>query len=131
MSVPLPPVPLYDLLEADSTVVGLLGEGSRVRVYPFDEAPQKDKRPYVTWSLEYGTPNNSLACRPDSDHMGIGIEIYAPRSDLAYEIRDAVVAAIETEAYVVSWDGEGRDRETHAYYIAFTVEWIVMRSTGI
>ena len=119
--------PIFAICAADSTVSGLIDDGSILRLYPFGEAPQKDALPYAVWALADGTPENYLGQTPDVDVLTLHLDVYGRTADSAREVRDAMVAAIEPHAHVVSWDGERRDTETRAYRISFTVDWIVNR----
>jgi hypothetical protein len=119
--------PIFDICSSDTSVQALLGNGPTLRLYPFGEALQKDKLPYAVWGLVGGAPENYLGQAPDADGLTTFVDIFGATADSAREVRDAIVAAIEGDAYVVSWDGERRDTDTRTYRISFTVDWIVHR----
>ena len=119
--------PIFEICAADSSVSGLLGDGAILRLYPFGEAPQKDQLPYVAWGIVDGAPENYVGQVPDVDILTLQLDVYGRTAESAREVRDALVAAIEPHAHVVSWDGERRDTETRAHRISFTVDWIVNR----
>lgn len=119
--------PIFDVCSADTSLQALLGDGPTLRLYPFGEALQKDKLPYVVWGLADGAPENYLGQAPDIDSLTLFVDVFAKTAESAREVRDALAAAIEPEAHIVSWDGERRDPETRAYRISFTVDWIVER----
>ncbi len=119
--------PIFEICSADTSVQALLGDGPTLRLYPFGEALQKDRLPYAVWSIGGGQPENYLGQVPDVDLLTLHLDVYGKTAESAREVRDAIVAAIETEAHVVSWDGERRDAETRAYRISLTADWIVDR----
>lgn len=119
--------PIFDICSADTGVQALLGDGPTLRFYPFGEALQKDKLPYAVWGVVGGAPENYLGQIPDADSLTLFVDVFGPTAESAREVRDAIVAAIEPEAHVVSWDGERREVDTRAYRISFTVDWIVQR----
>ena len=119
--------PVFDICSSDTSVQALLGNGPTLRVYPFGEALQKDRMPYVTWALGDGAPENYLGQTPDTDSFTTHIDVVASTAASAREVTETLLAAIEPFAHVVSWDGEFRDKDTRAYRIAFTVDWIEYR----
>ena len=119
--------PIFETCSADTSVQALLGDSSMVRLFPFGEAPQGVQLPYATWAVGSGAPENYLGQAPDCDQVTAHLDVFARTADSARAVRDALAAAIEGVAHVVSWDGEGRDAESRAYRISFTVDWIVSR----
>jgi hypothetical protein len=119
--------PIFDICSSDTSVQALLGNGPTLRLYPFGEALQKDRLPYAVWGVEGGTPENYLGQRPDADGVSLFLDVFGATAESAREVRDAIVAAIEADAHVVSWDGERREPGTKSYRISFTVDWIVHR----
>ena len=119
--------PIFAICSADSTVSGLLDDGSILRLYPFGEAPQAATLPYAVWAITDGAPENYVNQVPDVDVLTLHLDVYGRTAESAREVRDALVAAIEPHAHVVSWDGERRDTDTRAHRISFTVDWIVSR----
>jgi hypothetical protein len=119
--------PIFDICSADTSVQSLLGDGPTLRLYPFGEALQKDRLPYAVWSLVDGAPENYLGQAPDVDSFTVALDVFGKTAESAREVRDAIVAAVEPVAHVVSWDGERRDAETRTYRVSFTVDWIVSR----
>ena len=119
--------PLFEICSADTSVQALLGNGPTLRVYPFGEALQKDRLPYVTWSTGGGAPENYLGQAPDADAFTTHVDVVAATAASAREVTETLLGALETFAHVVSWDGEFRDRETRTYRVAFTVDWIEYR----
>ena len=119
--------PIFDICSSDTSVLSLLGDGPTLRLYPFGEALQNDRLPYAVWSLTEGAPENYLGQRPDVDVLTLALDVYGKTASSAHEVRDALLAAIEPHAHVVSWDGERREPDTKTYRVSFTIDWIVSR----
>jgi len=119
--------PLFDLCSADTSIQTLLSNGTVLRIYPFGEAVQKDPLPYVVWGVGDGTPENYLGQPPDVDSVTTHVDVYAATASEARSVMDALTSVLELHAHVVSWDGESRDRETRAYRVSFTVDWVLVR----
>lgn len=115
--------PIYVVCMTNPGVQALLGD----RLYPFGEAEQGVRRPYVVWQVIYGAPENYLNQTPDTDHFGTQIDIYAATVDSARAVAAALFAAIEPVAYVVAYNGESREEDTRDYRYSFTVDWIKHR----
>lgn len=120
--------PIFEVCSADTDVQTLLGDGVRLRLYPFGEAPQEDPRAYAVWQTVYGAPENYLGTSPDVDSFGIQVDVYAKTASDARDVAKALRNAIEPFAHIVGWDGESRDPSTRAYRFSFTVDWFVDRS---
>lgn len=118
--------PIFATCKADSGVTALIGSNP-CRLYPFGEAPQGVAKPYVVWQVISGLPENYLAQVPDIDSFSIQIDVYADTASSARATAEAIRDAIEPNAYVTSYNGEGRDSETRNYRYGFSVDWIVQR----
>lgn len=121
---------VFQLARASSDVTDLLG-ANVTRFWPFDSAPQPGQQgygiPYATWQIVYGSPENYINQKPDSDNIAIQVDAYAAKVS---DVRDVVIAlrdAFEDYGYVVSYIGEERDTPTGLYRSGFTVEFWVDR----
>lgn len=119
--------PLHATCAADSSVQGLLGDGSILRLYPFGEARQKEVYPYAVWQVIGGQPENYIGDPPDADSFSTQIDVYAATWRSAREVADALQAAIEGAAYVTGYNGEMRDPETKSFRVSFNVDWVTPR----
>lgn len=119
--------PLFALVENDVALQAWLADSNTMRVYAFGNAPQKSTRPYIVWRTVYGSPENYLGSVPDIDYLGTEINVYAPEAQDARDIKNALVLAIQEDAYVTGWNGEGLDSVTGLYLVSFTVDWFVNR----
>ena len=119
--------PVFDVCSGDTGVLDVLGDGPRVRLYPFGDAPQDEKKPYAVWQIVYGSPENSLNDIPDVDSYGIQVDVYGLTQASSRDAAMALRNAMEPVAYVVGWNAELRDPTTKNYRVSFTVDWIVNR----
>lgn len=119
--------PIFQLCSQTAAVTALLGTGANLRLYSFGEAPEGVTKPYAVWQLMNGEPENYLAGRPDADGFTLQVDVYAATSTSARQVRDAIRDAIELDACVTRWGGEGRDPTTKNYRTSFDVDWIVLR----
>ena len=119
--------PIVQACLQSSAVTALLGTGTAMRFYSFGEAEQGVAKPYAVWQVVSGSPENYLAGRPDADSITLQVDVYAATGEAARMVRDAIRDAVELDAYVTSWGGEGRDPETKNYRASFDVDWWVSR----
>ncbi|MBF8706123.1 DUF3168 domain-containing protein [Pseudomonas putida] len=119
--------PIYQLCSQAAAVTALLGTGADLRLYSFGEAPEGVTKPYAVWQLVNGEPENYLAGRPDADGVTLQIDVYGTTGTSVRQVRDAMRDAIELQAYITRWGGEGRDPTTKNYRTSFDVDWIVHR----
>lgn len=120
--------PVFALAAADAAVLAALKTGSGpLRVYQFGLAPQKGTPvyavPYAVWQFAYGSPENYLGDRPDTDFQGIQLDVYAATDGLARSIADKLQYAMEAGGYVTGFRGEEKDIPTGLSRSGFDVEF--------
>jgi hypothetical protein len=119
--------PIFSVCSQDNTVKSLLGSNP-VRLFPFGDAPQKNKTlPYAVWQSVSGSPDNYLGDIPDADSYTTQIDIYGKTGESVREVAKALRDVLEPVAYIVAWRTEARDIETMNYRFSFDVDWIVKR----
>jgi hypothetical protein len=106
--------PVFEILAADPDISDLLGT-SPVRVYPFGEAPEKVTRPYATYSVFNGVPENYITGRSDMDNIGTQIDVWSESSDNCNAIAETIRAALEDYAHMTGWASNERDPETQLF----------------
>lgn len=117
----LPPV--YTALKEDTSVSAIVGN----RIYRHGNAPQDVTRPYVTWFLVTGTPENTLCDRPDVDRMTLQIDCWH-QTDAGIELlADSVRDALEPFGHVTGIVINERDQETKLYRIGIQMDWWLNR----
>lgn len=118
--------PIFQTVSNFTAATNILGS-SPCRFYPAGNAPQNVAKPYATYQVISGLPENYLNQTPDVDEIIIQISCYAERYDdlitLIYALRDAV----ETVAHIDGWGKSERESETMLYGFSFDVAWHVKR----
>lgn len=119
--------PIFAVCSADPGVAVLLGSGVDCRLYLFGEAPAGVAKPYAVWQTIGGEPENYLADRPDTDRFELQIDAYGVTASQVRDVAKAIRDAIETQAYVVRWNGDSHDDQTKTFRYSFDVDWWVAR----
>lgn len=118
--------PLFKAAAASTEVRALFG-ADPVRVYPFGEAEAGAALPYAVWQTISGNPDNFLSGRPDVDGYRTQVDIYGTTGASTLAAAMALRDALEGVAYVVAYNGQGRDPETKNFRVSFDLDWIVHR----
>jgi hypothetical protein len=113
---------IFPLVATDSDCVSYLGTAP-TRFWPFAAAPQNPTKPYATWQLIYGVPENYIDCPPDIDNVGIQIDCWGDTISSVRDVANAIRRAVEGEAHVVALNGETREPDTMLYRVSFTVDF--------
>lgn len=117
----LPPV--YQTLNVVSAVTSIVGQ----RIYRHDRAPQDTTRPYITWFLVVGTPENELSDVPGIDRQTIQVDCWHQEDVGVVTLATAVKDAIEPIAHCTSIPINGREVETKLYRIGLQFDWFLSR----
>jgi hypothetical protein len=121
----LPPV--YTTLQASATVRGLLG--ARPRVYRMGEAPQEGDKPYATWLVISGVPENTLSETPAVDRNSIQIDVWAKGDAECEAIATAVRDQMETVTHMTAWRVHPREETTRLYRIGMDFDFWLPRDS--
>lgn len=116
----LPPV--RATIAANATANALLAG----RVYRHGEAPQGVVRPYVTWHIAGGAPENGF----DGAHVDVfrvQVDCWSDSDEGVATLASAVRGAIEGSAHLVGYIANERDKETARFRIGMAFDWIVSR----
>lgn len=119
--------PIFPLVSADSECVSLLGSAP-TRFWPMGDAPQNSAKPYATFALVSGRPENNLNCPPDIDNESVQVDCWADTPSEARSVAKAIRAAVEVAAYVVAFNFELREPDTRLYRVSFTVDFWTERN---
>jgi hypothetical protein len=115
--------PIFQIATSSTQVVTLLGSNP-TRFWPFGQAPQGETRPYAVHQLAYGTPENTLSCPPDTDLLGVQVDVYARSVTEARNVAAALRDAIEaTHAIISAWNGESWEKDTGLWRVSMTAEF--------
>lgn len=118
--------PLFQRCSQDPLVTQHLGTAP-TRLYPFGEAPDNVELPYAVYQTVSGNSYSYLAQRPDTDRIRLQIDVYAATVAAAEQTRAALLHAIEPEAALMAYNGDGTDETTGHRRTSFDIEWIVPR----
>ena len=110
------------LIAADATANGLLSG----RVYRHGSAPQNTARPYVTWSVPGGVPENTFD-GPTHDNFRVQVDCWHDSDSGIETVAEAVRNALETSAYCVGYLANEEDPQTGRYRISFAFDFIESR----
>lgn len=117
----LPPV--YGTLIASSAVSAI----AQTRIYPHADAPQGATRPYITWHIVSGVPQNSLSNLPDIDNISVQVDCWDMSATSVVDLAQAVRNAIEPYAHMVAIPFNSRDTETRLYRMTLQFDWWLNR----
>lgn len=95
--------------------------GVPVRAYPFGDAPPNTPRPYLTFQLVSGIPDNCLDDPPDMDNERVQFSLWADNLDSLDLVAKTLRARLQQFGYVNSYADMGRDTETRRYGIM--IDW--------
>jgi len=98
-----------------------------LRFWPFSAAPQNPNKPYGTWQVLYGSPENSLNCAPSIDSIGVQVDLWGDTVSSVRSAAEAVRRAVEKEAHVVALNGETREPDTRLFRVSFSVDFYTKR----
>jgi hypothetical protein len=116
----LPPV--FARLKASSAVRAFVGT-SPARIYRHGDAVQDGARPYITWALVSGVPENQLSGTPTTDRMTVQVDCWHQTDKGVEEMADAVRDAIEPYAHMTSMPVDLREPETKLYRMTLEFDW--------
>lgn len=119
--------PIFPTVNVPAVQALLKTGNGPLRFYAWGLAPQGVAKPYAVWRQTFGTPENYLGERPDTDSFTTQIDVYADTSAAARAAAMAISYAIEGAAYVTSWIGESIDPETKNHTFTFQADWWVKR----
>lgn len=114
---------VYQTLRSNSTVLSTVG----TRIYRHGSAPQNVQKPYITWFLATGQPENVLNAAPCSDRDTVQIDCWSETDEgietLGYAVRDALDSAMITNRFVIN----SRETDTKLYRMAIEADFIASR----
>ena len=113
---------VYTTLHDAAPVAALVS----TRIYRHGSAPQNVTRPYITWSVAGGAPENGFdgaAC----DVFRVQVDSWSDTDAGVEALALAVRNAMEPRAHMVSFGPDERDFETQRYRITLFLDWIASR----
>ena len=119
--------PVFQTLKASAAVKNIVGTNPP-RIYAHGDAPQDSAKPYITWFLVSGTPENTLSELPAVDRDQVQVDCWHPTAAGIKLLATAARDAIEPSAHLVSVPVDDRDPETKLYRVALVFDWFVNRA---
>lgn len=106
--------PVFNILNNSAPVKALLGT-SPLRVFPWGQAPPNSVKPYATYGVFNGNPENYLDCPADIDRLGTQIDIWASSGRSCEDCFNAIRTALEGIGHLIGFQSALRDSETQLY----------------
>ncbi|MPW44803.1 DUF3168 domain-containing protein [Acinetobacter guerrae] len=117
-------LPIFRTLNADVAVKAILGND--LRVYE-DIAPLNTAVPYAVWQEVGGSAENSLDCSAKTDHVMYQVIVYDTNQKRAYEAREVIRKALETQSYILNPRISHYENDTKLYARGFDANWFLSR----
>ena len=117
--------PVFETLYANNAVRTIVGD----RIGAHGEIEQTAGRPYITWQVIVGSPENTLGDLPPIDLVQIQINCLHSTDAGIRALAAAVRDAIEPHAHVTGIPVDQRDPETRLYWVAIQADWWLPRET--
>jgi len=115
--------PIYTILTASSSVTNLVG----TRIYRHGSAPQNVAKPYITWFVVNGQPENQISGTPCTDRDTVQIDIWSEADSEISTVALAVRNALDVAGHANSLSINSRELDTRLYRIGFQAEIIQSR----
>ena len=113
---------IFPLVTGSAAATALLGT-SPTRFYPCGEAPENVAKPYATWFVVSGVPENYLDCPPNIDSITVQVDVWADSQTDARDVFEALRKAFEGDAHIMGVGPEGREPDTRLYRHSMTVDF--------
>lgn len=114
--------PIYDTLNT-MAITAIVAR----RVFRHSSAPQDTTKPYVTWFLVTGTPENELSSTPPIDRCTVQIDCWHQTDTGVETLSKAVRDAVEPFAHITGFIINERESATKLYRIGIQLDWWLSR----
>ena len=115
--------PIYSTLRNSATIISLVN----TRIFRHGYAPQESTVPYITWSLIYSPPYNTLSEIPQADLNGVQIDCWSDTDAGVEALAVAVRDAMEPHSHMTNVYADGREPDTKLYRIGMQFDFIQTR----
>lgn len=115
--------PIYSTLRSSPAVVNIVAS----KIYRHGAAPQNCVAPYLTWSLVFGNPENTLSEPPQIDSLQLQVDCWHSKDALVEELAKAVRDALEPYAHMTGIPVDGQDPDTQLYRMSLQFDWWLSR----
>lgn len=114
---------VYQVLRGNATVVSTVA----TRIYRHGSAPQDVQKPYITWSMVSGMPQDVLNAAPCHDRDMIQIDCWSESDTqvetLAYAVRSALDSQLISNRFIL----DNRETDTKLYRMSLEADFIASR----
>src|SRR5690625_2893760 len=114
---------VYPLLRSSPAIVGAVGTA----IYRHGSAPLDTPRPYITWLLVSGRPEDQLSGAPCADFDLVQIDVWSEGDtqveQIAYAVRDVLDSAGHANRMIMNT----YDKDTKLYRLAIETDFIRSR----
>ena len=117
-------LPIYRTLSGDDEVKKLINPSQQIHE---DIAPIETPVPYVVWQEITGSAENSLDCPAKTDHVMYQVMIYDTDVKRAYQLREVVRKALETQSYILNPRISNYEPDTKLFARGFDANWFLNR----
>jgi hypothetical protein len=118
--VMLPPV--FQTLKTSTAVKNIVGQNPP-RIYRHGSAPQDTTRPYLTWYVVSGIPENHLSGTPPVDRVTVQVDCWHQTDSGIEALAIAVRDVIEPVAHMTNLTVNERETETKLYRLGLQFDW--------
>lgn len=112
---------VFQALKASSAVKAIVGTNPP-RVYRHGVAPQDTEKPYVTWFLVSGVPENNLSDPPPVDRISVQVDCWHQTDTGVALLAVAVRDALELVGVVTSYIVDQRETETKLFRMSLQAD---------
>ena len=118
--------PVFTILYANTAVKAILGS-SPLRVFPWGEAPENVAKPYATYIVISGSPENMLGDKADMDVLSTQIDIWGESVSSCSSTAEAVRTALESYAHMTSFSASSPDIDTELFRTRMDFDFFKVR----
>lgn len=120
--------PVFQTLKASQAVKDIVGSNPP-RVYRHGAAPQDTERPFLTWFVISGVPENNLSDLPTNDLYSVQVDCWHQTDKGVELLAEAVRNAIEPHAHMIAVTVNLREDETQLFRIGMQFDFWTGRSS--
>jgi hypothetical protein len=117
---------VFQALKASAAVKAIVGTNPP-RIYRHGRAPQDTTRPYITWAVIAGAPENHLSGTPPTDRVTVQIDCWHQTDSGVEALATAARDACEPYAHMTAIVANDQEPETKLYRVGLQFDWWVDR----
>lgn len=118
--------PIFDTLRGSGLVVSLLGDVP-MRAWRHGNQPQGEARPYLTWHIVSGVPENTLSELPCADRVTVQLDCWSADDTAVETLATAVRDALEPYAHMTGVIQNDWEPQTKLFRVGLQFDWWLPR----